>query len=245
MRFRPVGSAVLIVLLAGIAAAGSAFAGASLAAFNAAAERASAHNRVALGYLRTGNTDLAMLELERLRAAWAALVKEFAANRPDVFDQTLYTATLTEISTRLAAADMLAQSGRPEAALTSLTGVRDALSQLRRKSGVEVLADCVMDAGAAMTTLGAFDQQPLDWSRAETGATIEAASTAFGKTIARCDAMASAEVKASPEFRRLIDGAQASLALVPKAIATRDSDLFHRVVIELRAFDNLLAFRFG
>jgi hypothetical protein len=35
------------------------------------------------------------------------------------------------------------------------------------------------------------------------------------------------------------------LTLIPKAIATRDSNLLHRVLIELRSFDNLLAFRFG
>src|SRR3712207_863765 len=37
-----------------------------LADFNAAVERASSHHRVVLGYLRTGNVDLAMLELERM-----------------------------------------------------------------------------------------------------------------------------------------------------------------------------------
>ena len=52
-------------------------------------------------------------------------------------------------------------------------------------------------------------------------------------------------MRKAPEFRRLVDGAKASLALIPKAIATRDSDLLHRVLIELRSFDNLLAFRFG
>jgi hypothetical protein len=43
----------------------------------------------------------------------------------------------------------------------------------------------------------------------------------------------------------LVDGAKSSLALIPKAIASRDGDLLHRVLIELRSFDNLLAFRFG
>jgi hypothetical protein len=52
-------------------------------------------------------------------------------------------------------------------------------------------------------------------------------------------------VQKSPEFRRLVDGAKASLSLTPKAIATQDTDLLHRVLIELRSFDNLLAFRFG
>ena len=47
-------------------------------------------------------------------------------------------------------------------------------------------------------------------------------------------------VRAAPEFRRLVDGAKASLLLIPKAIATRDADLLHRVLIELRSFDNLV-----
>ena len=48
-----------------------------------------------------------------------------------------------------------------------------------------------------------------------------------------------------PEFRRLIDGALASLAQVPRAVDTRDRDLLHRLLIELRSFDHLLAFRYG
>ena len=57
--------------------------------------------------------------------------------------------------------------------------------------------------------------------------------------------MAREPVRQSPDFRRLIDGAKAGLALIPKAIARRDTDLLHRILIELRSFDNLLAFRFG
>ena len=52
-------------------------------------------------------------------------------------------------------------------------------------------------------------------------------------------------VRRDPEFRRLIDGALASTAQIPKAVETQDSDLLVRLLIELRSFDNLLAFRFG
>src|SRR2546423_337538 len=107
-----------------------------LADFNAAVERAANHNRVALGYLRTDGVDLAVIELERMQAAWGSLVQ-------------------------------------------------------------------------------------------------------------RCDGLASADTRKDPEFRRLIDGTIASLRFVPKAIETRDSELVHRLIGELRAFDNLLVFRFG
>jgi hypothetical protein len=32
---------------------------------------------------------------------------------------------------------------------------------------------------------------------------------------------------------------------LPEAAQRRDADLLHRLLIELRSFDNLLAFRFG
>jgi hypothetical protein len=52
-------------------------------------------------------------------------------------------------------------------------------------------------------------------------------------------------VRLNPEFRRLVDGALASLARVPEAVAANDADLLHRLVIELQSFDRLLSFRFG
>jgi len=218
---------------------------ASLADFNAAVEAAASHNRGALGYLRTGNTDLATLELERLQAAWAAVVDRFGHDRPDAFDPTLYAETVTNIGASLVAADMFLRSGRPDATATALVGMRDALSNLRRRSGVTVLADCVLDANAAMRALGALDRPPLDWSKPTTASQLSGTAEDYRRHLQRCDAMAPADVKDNPEFRRLIDGALASLALVPKAVATRDDDLFHRIVIELDAFDHLLAFRFG
>ena len=65
-----------------------------LADFNAAVEQAAAHNRVAIGYLRTGNVDLASVELDRLRQAFEQVT---ARKRPAVFDSKLYVKTITDI----------------------------------------------------------------------------------------------------------------------------------------------------
>jgi len=229
-------------LMAGAAAA---LAG-DLADFNAAVEKVASHNRVALGYLRTGNTDLAALELDRLRAAWADLSKRFAGKRPDAFDgDAFYGTMLTDISTRLVAADMMLNSGRPESARQSLDAVRGDLYDLRKSAGLTVLADCVRDANAAMDKLMVYNDRALDWTKADTRFGVASKAAIYGYVLGRCDGMASETVRNDPEFRRLIDGAKAGLALIPKAIATRDADLLHRILIELRAFDNLLAFRFG
>ena len=67
--------AIVLIALGAPASAGD------LADFNAATESVAAHNRVAIGYLRTGNADLAELELDRLRKAWGELQQRFAGIR--------------------------------------------------------------------------------------------------------------------------------------------------------------------
>jgi len=96
-----------------------------------------------------------------------------------------------------------------------------------------------------MDALMVYNNRALDWDNSETRASLANKASSYGAGLDRCGGIASEPVRATPEFRRLVDGAKASLALIPKAIATRDTDLLHRVLIELRSFDNLLAFRFG
>jgi hypothetical protein len=223
----------------------TAFAG-DLTDFNAAIETASAHNRVAIGYLRTSNTDLASLEIDRLREAWGVLAARFAGNRPDAFDgNALYGTLWTTASARLVGADMMLKTGRPEAVADALNGLRADLAALRKSSGIVVLADCVRDANAIMDALMVYNDGAIDWTKAETRFGIANKASIYGYELERCDGMAGESVRTAPEFRRLVDGAKVGLALIPTTIATRDADLLHRVLIELHSFDNLLAFRFG
>jgi hypothetical protein len=203
--------------------------------FNRAVEAAMSHHRVAAGYLRTGNVDLASLEIEAMREAWA---KVSTLPRPAAFpDPKRYTETMLDVATRLIGTTLVLNMGRADIARESLDTVRRTLSDLRRENRVTVLADCVLDANVAMEALFALDRQP-DWE------SVTAGAESYSGTLRRCDAMAGTAHDA-PEFRRLIDGALASLAQVPKAAETRDADLLHRLLIELRSYDNLLAFRYG
>ena len=236
-----------IAILAATLQTGSAMAMADdLADFNAAVEAAESHNRVAIGYLRTGNVDLAWVELDRLREAWSALQQKLADKRPRVFDNNPhYVGAMTDIAVRLITADMMLKNGHPDAARDSLEAIRGDLYGLRKSAGVAVLADCIRDANTAMDALMIYNDRALDWTKAEIRDGVAGKAVAYGALLDRCDGMAGEAVRKAPEFRRLVDGAKASLALIPKAIATRDGDLLHRVLIELRSFDNLLAFRFG
>src|SRR6202142_4466110 len=231
-----------LALVAGAAAAKTG----DLEDFNAAVEQAQSHNRVAIGYLRTCKLHLALHEIERLRDAWGAFEQRFAGKRPDGFDGiALYGTVFTGVNARLVAVDLMIKMGKPEAVRQSLEAIRGDLYDLRKAAGIAVLADCVRDGNAAMDALMAYDDRAPDWTKSETRFGIASKASIYGSVLERCDGMASDVVRATPEFRRLVDGAKAGLALIPRAIATRDSDLLHRVLIELRSFDNLLAFRFG
>ncbi|MBV9558684.1 MAG: hypothetical protein JO254_16580 [Pseudolabrys sp.] len=214
--------------------------------FNAAIEQASAHNRVAIGYLRTGNIDLASLEIERLRDAWAPVASRFGKPfGPFAAHAQLYVNTMVEVQTRLAAAQIMITTGRPDNARDSLTGIRAGLSTLRKTAGVPVLADCIGDSNDAMDAFYTFNDRELDLAKTELASEVAKAATNYSNILDRCDQMATQDVRQNPEFRRLIDGAKVGLALVPETIAARDAGRLHRILIELRSFDNLLAFRFG
>jgi hypothetical protein len=213
-----------------------------LADFNAAVENASAHNRVAIGYLRTGNTDLASLEIDRTREAWRVVVATHGKPPAAFKDRTRYTTVLTDVSVQLVTADLMLNSGRPANAAQALGAIRAELSNLRQSAGIELLPDCVLKANGVMDELMAYDDRTLNFAKADD---LADKAKRYSALLDRCDSLASARVRKEPEFRRLIDGAKASLTLIPKAIAEKDAGLVHRVLDELRSFDNLLAFRFG
>ena len=146
-------AAALWAGLAGAGLASQALAG-DLGDFNAAVEAASSHNRGAIGYLRTGNTDLASLEVDRLRDAWRKLTARFAGHRPDAFDgNPLYPTLFTAVDARLVGADMMLNAGRAQAARQSLEAIRTDLHKLRQASGIVVLADCIGDSSDAVAAL--------------------------------------------------------------------------------------------
>ena len=208
-----------------------------LSDFNAAIEMAMSHHRVALGYLRTGNIDLAALELDGMRQAWA---KVATLPRPAAFrDKERYTGTMLEIAAGLVGTDLVLKMGRPDVARESLEQVRTSLSRLRRENGVTVLADCVLDANTAMDALFAHDKAP-DWNKV--GESVDAYRATL-QTLRRNGGAERQDERRIPTPDRR--STREVSAQVPKAVETQDADLLHRLLIELRAFDNLLAFRYG
>src|SRR6202140_202481 len=183
-----------LALLAGPAKSGD-LAG-DLADFNIAVELAQSHNRGAIGYLRTGNLDLALLEIERLREAWGAFEQRFAGKRPDAFDGiALYGTVFTGVQARLVAVDLMIKMGNPDAVRQSLEAIRGDLYDLRKAAGIKVLADCVRDGNAAMDALMVYDDRTLDWTNVETRDDVASKASTYGSVLDRCDGMAEDAVR--------------------------------------------------
>jgi hypothetical protein len=204
--------------------------------FHEAVEAAMGHHRAAAAYLREGNIELVAHEIDALRQGWA---KVSTLPRPAAFrDQERYTSTILQVATQLVGISLVLNLGRPDVAGESLDKIRRMVSDLRRENGVTVLADCVLDANIAMHALSATERE-LDWESAAAGA------ESLGATLRRCDSMAPRAVHEHAAFRRLIDSAFATLTQFPRAIDAHDATLLHRLMKELRSFDNLLASRYG
>jgi hypothetical protein len=231
---------ILGFVLSGISASAD-----ELADFNAAVEDAVAHQRVAIGYLRTENIDLATLEIERARASWTTLMTSFKMPPSAFRNRRSYDTTLKIAQEQIAMALWMVNAGETKLARKALGNIRTSLSALRRANGIEVLADCVLEANKTMDAFFVYHDRSPDWTKPAVRSEIAAKTQAYGDTLKHCDTIAPAAVKSNAEFRRLVDGAMASLAQIPTAIKQHDGDLLYRLLGELRAFDNLLAFRYG
>ncbi|MDC7789949.1 hypothetical protein PQJ75_23825 [Rhodoplanes sp. TEM] len=210
---------LLITSLLLLASAAPALAQAPLAA---ADEAVLADRRLAAGYLRTGNGDLAALALERLQKALPAPHAMRAKTAVEAID-----------------------AGDLAAATTATEALAVDLAEARRAAGVRVLADCVREFSTVYATLDTHRTRAPDLADAALRSAIAAAARASDAAVARCDGEAPAAVKADAGFRRLVDGSRGSLGRIPEAVAAGDAELLHRFLIELRAYEQLLRFRYG
>ncbi|WP_235885062.1 hypothetical protein [Bradyrhizobium frederickii] len=203
-----------------------------------------ANLRTAASYARTGNIALAQMEIEEATATWKQLATHTPPSGPP-YTPVALTEFLGRGGERLGAAARALDGGDVVAAGRELLLLRRSFHELRRRSGLYDLADCVFEIAPAMDKLRVaatyYGEHPAP-ARAEE--TIASAS-AFRDRLQRCNDWARADVAETSEFRRLIDGAIASSTEISHAAMAGDGPLVHRYLIELQSYAQLLDFRFG
>jgi hypothetical protein len=229
----------MTVLLVAALLAGPALADA--AGLRTALERVQDHRRVAAAYLRTGNVDMALIELEKLQAALAALAPEPGLQGTGASSAGVLAAVRAGIETSL----LSAEKGELERASLRLDEAGRSLDGWRRDAGIALFSDCIAEIGGAYERLDRHRTTRPDLSDSAVRDGIREESVRTRRALDRCDSEAPGALRSEGEFRRLVDGFATSLDLVPDALAKQDADYLHRLLIEQRSFERLLAFRFG
>jgi hypothetical protein len=196
--------------------------------------------RVALGYLRTQNGDLGAVEIERLRDRLAV----DRGKLPPSTDLPLMIA-IARTEGLVASSLQAADGGDVDRARSLLDESAKPLDGWRQENGVRLFSDCIAEIVTAYGRLDPVRSSTPDLADAAAGRRIVDASRAVMVALDRCEQEAGDERRGEPEFRRLFDGMRASLRQLPEAVAARDADLLHRLLIEQRSYEELLQFRFG
>jgi hypothetical protein len=225
---------------------GSPAAAAPAEAFHEAVAAAYDPFREAVHYLETGNAGLAALALERARDAWRQVEGKFVATPPQGFkDDPTWRESLIGIGKALDNGLAAADRGDAPAALAALGAVRPRLAALRLRGNQRVYSDCIDAMNAAMDRLWVFRRTPPRRARPETISAFKAAIAETETWYRRCREEAPLPLRGNPEFRRLFDGALASLARLVPAAEADNEDLIVSLLRELRSFDKLIWLRFG
>ena len=127
-----------------------------LGAFNEQVVSAYAPYRSAMFYLRTGNPDVAYLELDAALSAWRSLIERFGKSPPDAFaDDQGFGDTLVSVQKALETGRALLDKDDQTSAAATLTSVRIELAALRRRNGVHVYSDCIDEMNANIAGIAA------------------------------------------------------------------------------------------
>lgn len=204
--------------------------------FHAAVADAYRHYREAFHYYETGNAELGELALDQFVGAWKALGARYAEKPPPGYAKdAAFAEALDAIYGKAASA----VGSAPAEALLALKPIRADLAELRKRNGQQAFSDCIDAMNAAMDRLWAYRQKPPD---AKQLATFKAAVQLTAGRYRQCLEQAPPALRDSAEFKRMLEGALASLARLETAT---DAETIVSLLRELRSFDKLIWLRFG
>ncbi len=217
----------------------------SLAAFLQEVEAAYSGYKMAWFYTRRGSAEVAVLELDEFRAAWATIVARYGAAPPGPFaTDAQWGASLDRVGSIAKRAAAESEAGKLRAAHETLGPIRDELSALRRRSGVTVFSDIVDAYGREVQALNALGRR-LDAATPEALADFHAASKRLRSALLRIRSDRPAKLAADAGFGASVRGNFQSLAKLDRGIAARHVRAIRGSIRSIRADYVLLFVRYG
>ena len=235
-------AAAICLLLAGPRSALSADAG----SFDALVDQAQGGYRAALFYARTGNPALAGIELRQAQAVWDEILAKFGGSPPPGYAKDdRFAADLKAITARIAKGADLLDDEKAKEARSELDPVRDLIYGLRERSGRKGYSECVTDLNRHMGKLFKWRHDRPDFAKPGTADAVMAAALKYRDILRACRAMAPAHYQKADDFKRIYDGADASISSMPGAVERKDALGVVNILRELMSFDRILYFKLG
>jgi len=217
-----------------------------LRTFNEQVASAYAPYRSAMFYLRTGNPDVAYLDLDAAQAAWQSVVERFGEAPPDAFaDDKNFGDTLTSVQVTLETGQSLIDTNDQAAAMEMLTSVRQELATLRSRNGVRSYSDCIDEMNASMDRLWTYRHEPPDFDEPDQVNAVKRDAAITDYLYRRCYETASPELQSDEAFKRMFEGSLVSLPLIYDALDQSNEAMLINILRELRSFDRMIWLEFG
>ena len=233
------------VLALGMAAPTGAAAG-KFSDFMAASKQALDHNRSADFYLRTGNIGVAVFELQAMADIWTQARARFDENPPEPFaEDPEWQASLASISDGITAAAAQSREGDAKTARETVQRIRTMFSELRRRNGITVYADCVAELNAAIDSIWRFRRAPPDLTVAAEVDTFKAHVAVIDYLVRKCRDRAPQTYRDDEMFDRLFSQSLEAIGRFDGALRDRNSRLLIDTLRELRSFDRMIFLRYG
>ena len=188
--------------------------------FDSLVDEAQGGYRAALFYARTGNAALAGIELRQAQAVWDEILAAYSTTPPPPYAKdSRFAADLKDITARISKGADLLDEEKGKEARQELAPVRDLIYGLRDRAGRK----------------GYSGKCTRSISRVRT----------YRDILRACRAMAPAHYQKAADFKRIYDGADASISSMPQAVERKDALGVINILRELRSFDRILFFKLG
>lgn len=214
--------------------------------FNEAVTIAYGFYREAFFLLRTGNPQVASLELDEMAVRWATIISRFGPTPPDMYSaDPTWKKTLEAINKKITRGLAETIEGDDKAAIETLGPIRKILSDLRRRNGVFMYSDYVDKANEAFRKLYKFRYNPPDFNRVEEVDQLRQILAITVYWYEQCQENAPKVIRENPEFQRLMEDSLYTLSRIWVAIANKAEPNLISLLRGLSSSDKMLFLRFG
>ena len=212
--------------------------------FTDAMQQAYVPYRVALFKTGNGTQEEALNSVQQAQQIWQKTSEQYASKAPAPYDRdAAFANTLQTVTQSYSEAILQVQDKQLNKAHQTLEKVRGALAELRHRNQVIVYSDHMNAYHEVMEQLMEHSKKTLAESDGIQKLTLKAGALIYLNE--KLSSEAPSEYQKNPEFIKLLDAQNASIAALQKALLKKDAPAIQNTVNKLKMPYSKLFLKFG